>query len=177
VEGEARLADPARSGERQQPDAGRVQQVADRGELRLAAEERRGLRRQVVRPVAERRKRREIARERGMDELEEVLRPRKVLQSMLSQVAHAGLRRQPFPGQLGGERRQQHLASVGGRHDPGRAIHRGAVEVARSSLRFADVDPHPHAEGPGLAPGLGLERALRLESGVHRIAGGREGGQ
>ncbi len=87
LEGEASLPDPARAGQRQQPHAGRVQEIPDHAQLSLPAQELGRLRRQVVRPAAQRRERGEIASERGMDELEDALRLEEVLQPVLAQVA------------------------------------------------------------------------------------------
>ena len=50
-----------------------------------------------------------------------------------------------------------------GRHDPGRAVHGGAEEVAAPLLGLPAVDPHPHPQRAGLAPGLGDQAALRGE--------------
>jgi hypothetical protein len=87
LQSQTRLANPSGPGQRQQPDAVRVEQVANGAQLDLAAEELRRLRREVVGALAEGRERRQVALELGMRQLEDVLRLREVLEPVLAEVA------------------------------------------------------------------------------------------
>ena len=111
-----------------------------------------------------------------MDELEDPLRLREVLQPVVAQVTESRALGQALPGELGDERREQDLASVPGRHDPGRAIHGRAVVVAAPWLGLAGVHPDADPERPGLAPRLRGQHPLCLETRLYTIRSGWEDG-
>ena len=111
-----------------------------------------------------------------MDELEDVFRLKQVFQSVLAQIAEAGLSGQARLGERGGELGEQHLASVGGGHDASCTVHRRTEEVALSRKRLADMHPHPHAQGPGLTPGFVPQCTLCLQARLDAVCGGREDG-
>ena len=176
LESEPCLADPARAGERHQPHPGRFEQAPDRRELRLAPEELRCLRGQVVRAPTERLQRGKVARESGMHELKEVLGLEQVLEPVLAEVTEPCIRRQPLGREPGGEPRDQNLPAVRGGRDPGGPVHRRAEEIAAPRLGFACVDPHADPQGPGLVPRLVVQRPLGRETGLDAVRRGREHG-
>ena len=61
-------------------------------------------------------------------------------------------------------------------HDARRPVHGRAEEVARTLLSLARVDPHAHAQGPGLTPRLVSQRQLRLERALGCLGRRRENG-
>src|SRR5207302_3646028 len=97
---EARLAAPARSGQRDQADLGALQQRSDLVELPLASEKRCGGNRQVR--LVQRLQRREALRA----ELEEPLRSAQVLKPVQAEIAHLGA------GEVGRRLREEHLSAV-----------------------------------------------------------------
>jgi hypothetical protein len=111
-----------------------------------------------------------------MDELEDALGLGEILESVLAEVAQAGVRGQAGPCLLAGQLRQQDLASMCCRHDPSSPIHRRAEEVAGSPLRLSDVNSHAHAQRPGLTPGFVTQGELGLEAGVRAVRRRREDG-
>ena len=136
-------------------------------ELRVAADERGCLGREVVRPEVEGRQRRELGRQPRMGKLEEALRPPEVLQSMLPEVAQRGAVREPALDEAGGRLGQQDLAAVTGRHDPRRPVHRGPEEVPAARLDLAGVDPHPHPDRAPVRPRLREQPVLSGDRGRH----------
>ena len=104
-----------------------------------------------------------------MDELVQVLGAPEVAQVVLAEVEEAGAVREPLRGERPGGRREQHLAAVPGRHDPGGAVHGGAEVVAAPLLGLPAVDAHPHPQRAGLAPRLGDQAALRGEARRRRV--------
>ena len=115
TDGEPGLAAAAGTGERDEPDVGVVEALADRPELGVAADERGCLGREVVRPEVEGRQRQELSRQARMGELEEPLRPPEVLQSMLPEVAQRRAVREPA---LDEARRSRRTAGPGRRDRP-----------------------------------------------------------
>jgi hypothetical protein len=131
------------------------EQTADRGQLALAAEERRRRDRQVR--LVERLQPRELT----LAELPDPLRGAQVLEPVLPEVAEALASEQG-----GGRGRDEHLAAVPGSCDAGGAVHVGADVALLGQERRARVQAHPHRE---------LERLLRLARRGERAGGGREG--
>ena len=166
LEGEPGLSGAARPGERQQTCVVAREQLADLLELPRAADERIRLGREVGRPVAQRRQRREVGREALDDQLVEALRAGQVLEPMVAQVVHLEALVQQRPGGL----REQHLPAVRGRHHP-----RGVVDVqphvvAPDDARLAGVQAHPHPDLGVRRPGVLGERALALGGRSSRVA-------
>jgi hypothetical protein len=177
------LAGPTGSGQRDEADVVVVEALADRLELGVAADERRRLGREVVRPEVERGQRRELRRQVRVRDLEDALRPAQVLESMLTQVAQRDAARQPATDERGGRVRQQDLAAVTGRHDPRRPVDGGPEVVATARLGLARVDPDAdpdrarlrplRREEPALGGGRGADRLdRRLEDRHEPVAGG-----
>ncbi len=118
-----------------------------------------------------------------MGDLEEALRPAEVLQAMVAEVAKRGRRGKAAIDALGGRARQQDLAAVTDRHDPGRPVHGGPEVVPTARLGLAGVDPHPDADRARARPRLLEECPLggdrgghgtdrRVEDGHQTVAGG-----
>ena len=61
------------------------------------------------------------------------------------------------------------------RRDAGRAMDINAHVTRRTDLRLARVQAHAHAHADAVGPGLGGQRALRLDHGLEGIRGAREG--
>ena len=167
ADGEPGLAAAAGTGQRDEPDVLVVEALANRAELRIAADERGCLGRKVVRPEVEGRQRSELSRQPRMSKLEETLRPPEVLQSMFPEVAKRSAGREPTLDEAGGRLGQQDLAAVTGRHDPRRPVHRGPKEVAAARLHLAGVDPHPHPNRAPVRPRLREQPALSGDRGRH----------
>ena len=142
LQGQACLARTANARESQQPHIGFGQSLLDCTNLILAADERRRLRRQVVRTRVEGLERREVGAEIGSDDLKDALRPDQVLQASLAHVAQHDIRREMVADQLLGRQRQEDLAAVPGRHQPCGAVQGGAVVVAVAQVRHASVEGH-----------------------------------
>ncbi len=114
---EPRLADATRPEQGHEAHGGIGEEVADHPELRVTPHELRRLRRQVRGAVGQRRQRREVALEAGMGDLEDPFRLQQVLQPVLTEVDQRHLLRQSTIGEVGGARRDEHLAAVAGGGD------------------------------------------------------------
>jgi hypothetical protein len=147
-----RLAGPARSGQRQEP--GGPEQLARLGQLRLAADEARQLRRQVVRAAIQRADRRELGPLALDDELADPLRP-EILEPVLAQSAQpdAGRELVSHEGRRG--LGQEHLPTMTRRSNACRAVDVGPhVRTVAVEPSVARVDPHPDANGRIVRPAL-----------------------
>ena len=111
-----------------------------------------------------------------MDQLEHALRAAEVLEPELAEVAQAGAGREPVAGERGGRRRQQDLAAVTDRHEPGGAVDRRAEVVGAAPLGVARVERHPDVERAGLAPLGGGQGALGGEARGDALVRRREDG-
>ena len=134
-----------------------AQQADDLVELALAAEERR--RRDGEVRLVERLQAREI----GVAELEEALRRREVLESVLAEVAN-GLAADEVARRL----RQEDLPAVPGGGDARRAVDVDPDVALLGYDRLARVEPHAHADRPA------AERCLPIGGGRDRVGGARE---
>ncbi len=179
---EAALAHAAHAGDRHQTRG--LHRLGDRLALALAPHERREASRQVARHRVEGPQRREVAAEVGRGQLVQVLRAGDVGQTVLPEVEQAGALGEEVAHQLRRHQREQHLAAVAGRHDPGRSVHPRSVVVVAAGHRVSRVQPHPDPQlarllGPafrGQHP-LGGQRRLDpaqhgREHGVQTVAGG-----
>ena len=135
---QARLADPARAREGEQPHAADAQPVRDRahvvrrgrssGSATAAARSRR--------PAGRHRgQRREVRRQIADDELEQMLGAIEVLQPVLTEIPERDIGRQLVGDQLARGARDQHLPAVAGRADPRRAVDVQTDVVVQSRRR------------------------------------------
>jgi hypothetical protein len=161
LEGQARLAHPARTGQRNEPlarDAG-----GELFHLLGPADEAGALHGQVPGQLVQGPKRWELA---GA-ELPDKHGAAQVPQAMLAQIA-----KHQAGHELGRHPRDQHLPAVAGGHEPGGAVHRRAEVVAVALVDLAGVDPHPHADAVHVGQGR-LGRFGRR----HRVGGSPERGR
>ena len=171
LERQSRLARPARAGQRQQP--GRAEQGRGLGQLGVATDEGRQLRRQVVGVGVGCPRRRELGRQPVDDDLDQVDRRQQVLEAEGAQIPQhdAGWqvrRQQPARG-VGHE----DLAAMGHRRDARRLVdvdadHAAAAGRDSDALGFAGVEPHPHPDVGAVRPGLAVERPLAGDRGGQR---------
>ncbi len=172
LERQARLADPAGSGEREQ--ARRVEEQERGGQVVVAADERRQLGRQVVRLPVERADGREVGRHACHDQLRQAFRP-EVLEAVLAEVADRHVRGQRRRDQRAGRLGDQDLAAVARGGDA-----RGPVDLERRVVpargwgRLARVEPHPDADLGVGRPRMRRERALRRDGRRRGRAGAGE---
>ena len=172
LERQARLADPAGPGEREQ--ARRVEEQERGGQFVVAADERRQLGRQVVRLPVERADGREVGRHACHDQLRQAFRP-EVLEAVLAEVADRHVRGQRRRDQRAGRLGDQDLAAVARGGDA-----RGPVDLERRVVpargwgRLARVEPHPDADLGVGRPRMRRERALRRDGRRRGRAGAGE---
>ena len=169
---DAALAHAADAGDRHQP--GGEQGVGDGLPLDLPPDERRQLPGEVAGHRVQRTERGELVAQPGGDDLEDALRAREIGQPVLAEVEERDLVGQGVAHDLLGGVRHHHLFAVGGGHDPGGPVGRGAVVVAVAGDRVTGVEAHPHPQPARHGPRLGDERPLGGERGVEGVAGGDE---
>ena len=90
------------------------------------------------------------------------LRLLQILELVKPPILHGDPRRQ-HRHQLSGSARRHHLAAVGGRHQPRRAVDRRAEVVAVALVDLTGVDRHPDPDRQTGGPRLGPDRPLRLD--------------
>lgn len=134
-------------------------QPTGRGQLRTAAEERRGLQRKVVRQPVQRTQRREAARNAGRAELRDPLRPGQVAQLVHAQV----LQEAPVPelvgDEVGARTGHQHLSAVRQcPHSRAPAERLTGVAAVLADLRVPGVHRHPN-------------HRVRLRPGANQVQG------
>ena len=142
LEREAGLAHAAHPGEGHQP-RGR-KRGRDVGDLALATDETRALRRKVGGVRVQRPDRREVGGKAGVDHLEHPLGAVEVAQTVLPEVDQIDPGGEVVAHQLFGRVREEDLPTVAGRRDPRRFVHGRAVVVPRPYFRLARVQAHPH---------------------------------
>src|SRR6185369_17865512 len=103
-------------------------------EHRVAADERRRLGREVVRPAIEGRQGRKLRRQVPVGDLEEMLRPAEILQPVIAEIAERGGRRNTAVEAADGRTGEQDLAAVADRHDSGGPVDGGPEEIAATRL-------------------------------------------
>ena len=179
---QARLADAARPGQRQQPGprAGSVRSRAEQRrrprQLVSPTEERRRLGREVGQSTVERVERREGGGQAGGDQLGDALRPVEVPEAVLAEVQESHPLRQVVAGQLRRRQREEHLPAVPGVEQAGDAVQRLPEIVAAPRLGLAGVQRHPRPQRPDRAPVLGGQRPLRRHRRGDGLGGDGEGG-
>ena len=132
-----------------------AEQLAQLGDLGRAADDRRGRRGQHEPGPLERARRRELGGRALDHQLVERLRLGQVLQPVLAERAHAGMRHQR-PGRLG----EQDLAAVGSVGDPGRTVHVEADIALAGTPGDPAVDAHADAQLHAFGPGVLGDRPL-----------------
>ena len=143
-------------------------------ELRRPTHEGGQLTRQVVRPVLERAQGGELGRQVGCAGLEEALGVGEVLQPVVSEVPEHGIGERRPAQQVMGGRREEDLAPMAGRADPGRAMHVQAHDHLVRAQRLPGVDPHPGLEPDVLRPRMVPQPSLRGQGRGEGAAGRRE---
>ena len=163
LEGEPRLAGPAGSGEGHEPRG--LEQRAQLVELPLAADERRQLDGQVVRPRVERPDRREVLLQARDDELLDALRL-EVLEAVGAERPEPDAVGERPGREVGRGLGQEDLAAVPGRGHACCAMDVAAdIAAVRVELPEAPVDPRPDADLRVAGPRLrGERRAARPRS-------------
>ena len=148
----------------------------DQPQLALATHERGQLRREV-RPRRRGPERQRLVGEAGRDQLVDPLGPLDVAQAVLTPVHQRDARRQLAGHELVRRRRDEHLAAVPDREQPGDPVEGGPEVVPAARLDGAGVDGHPHAQRAGHGPLAGQERALPRQGGLDGPGRTREDGQ
>ena len=171
-EHQACLAGPTGSDQRDKPVTG--DKRLQIGQLAFSPDERGQLDGEVRPPGAERAERRELPRQVGHRDLEDLLGPIEVPKAVRPEVPELGSARQAVPGQDACHRRDQDLATVTDGEDAGRAVERRSEVVAVADLGGPRVDRHPDPELPDLAPVRVAQGALGIERGRDRGDGLRE---
>jgi hypothetical protein len=170
---EARLAAPARAGDRQDPS--RSQEPAQVGELLGAADEACQLHREVVRQILERRQRRVAARHLRVPQLEDPFGPPEVLQPVQAEVGECRAAGRAVTDEVDGRARDEHLAADADRAQPSATNDRGSEVVALvAEFDLARVDGHPHRDRRGIRPRLGLQSQLCVACCGERVRRERE---
>ena len=159
LERESGLAHPARAGQGQQNGLG--QPMARLVELRGTAHEAGQLTWQVVRPVLERAQGGELGRQVGCAAWNRRSGCGEVLQPVVPEVAEHGIGERRSAQQVVGGHREQHLAAVAGRADPGRAVHVHTHQHLVGAQWLPGVDAHPGLEADILRPRMVAQPSLR----------------
>jgi len=149
-------------------EAIRAQQTLDVHDFPLPPDEGCDRERQVRGDSDDRAKRRELAAQAWCRELVHMLGSIQVAQAMLALVDQLGHRREIVNGQGPRRIRDEHLAPVAERHQAGDPVEGRPEEVPVPDLGAAGVDCHAHAERPGFAPFVEVQRSLTLEGCLQR---------
>ena len=139
-----RLAQPADPGQREQ--SGSSQESLGILDFALAADKRRELLRQVVRRRFQRAQRRERLPKARMQQLVDSFRARESLEAHLTKVAERDPLVQPSDQPIRDRLREQHLATIGKRHDACRAVERRPQVVVAVPLGLPDVQAATDSE-------------------------------
>jgi hypothetical protein len=180
LQGEARLADAADTGQR---DGSRLpQRLGDLRHLAFTSDEGRELLGQVGRVRAQRAQRGELLGQLLVCDLEETFGVREVAQAVLAEVGEADAVDRGVAHEPQRRERAQDLTAVRHRHESRGAVRRRPVVVAVAQLGLARVDAHTDPQREPVGPRLARERELRVdrrrdrvvrrgEHGVHTVAG------
>ena len=139
--------------------------AAELVELPLPSDEAGELERQVV--AADALERREVARQVGMGELEQLLRALEVAQAVQAEVSQACTRRQVLAGELADGTGHEDLAVVRERANPSAPVERGPAPVG--GVRRAGVEGQSEPR-----PVLALHGALDVERAGEGVGRARE---
>ncbi len=174
LDGQSRLADPARAGERHEPDRVAPKQPRELVELGRATDQRRRRARQVVRCRVDRAQRREIGVEALRRHLVEPLGRRQVLEAMLAEVSQARAGRHRAADERSGRLRREDLAAMGRRHDPRRPMDVDTDVDAAGQLGVSGMDADADLDLGPSRPRFRRDRPLDLDRGRDGIAGSPE---
>ena len=175
LQGEAGLPAAAGSGQREQ--SGVLDQGMDLGEIRLAADERSELCRQVVGHLVDAPERTEHVGEVRVAHLEDLLGSAQVLESVRPQVPEVDLWGEGVGDHLGTCPAREHLAAMAQLADSCGADDRLAHVVLRvAQPRLAAVERHPHPDLDPGRPRLCEDRPLRGDRGGYRVGAALERG-
>jgi hypothetical protein len=175
VEGQAGLAGPAGAGEGEQP--GLAEEPHGLGGLVLPAHERGELGRQVARPGVQRPGGREVGRQPGDHQVVQAHGEVEVPQPVHPEVPQRHPGRDVALHQHPGGVRDDDLAAVRRRGDPGRPVHVDAAVVVPAEGPLAGVQAHPHPHRPPRRPVVGGQAPLGGHRGPDRGHRAGEGGE
>ena len=145
--------------------------------LVVATDEAGPLHRQVVDPGVQGAKRRELAGQVGVVQLEDALGTGQVLEPVHPQIAQAGALRQSLDRQVGRRLGQHRLAPMRHRHKPGRPVHRRTEIVAVALLHLAGMQAHPHPQDAPLRPTLTAQPSCASSAAPKPVASTVKGGR
>ncbi len=169
LERQARLAHAADSGQRHQPVG--PHRANDLGDFARAADERRRGNRKIPAPRIQRAQRGKVRLQVVGSNLEHVLDASEVAQPVLTQIDEVD---RVVLDQRRGQRADEDLATVTGRHDASRSVqHRPGVDTFTFDC-LTGVEAHPHGQLQVGLRSFACELALHLDRGVHRVARVRE---
>ena len=153
------LPHAAHSGEGHHPRV--VERSGNVCQLPLAADEARGLERQVARECVERSQRCEVMLEIVVTNLEHVFGPLEVAEAVLTEIQKRDVDER-VARELSGGVRHHDLTAVRNRHQARGAVGDGPEVVAVAELRGAAVQAHADLERTGRSPRLAAEGTLRV---------------
>ncbi len=110
-------------------------------------------------------------------QLEDPQRPAQVLEAMLAEVTERCVGWQIVSHQIARRLREQDLAPVAGRPDPGCAVDIHAHVAGRRDDRFARVETHPNADGHPTRPDVSGQCSLGVGGAGDRLLGAGERGE
>ena len=158
LEGQPGLARTPGAGQRQHSGPG--EELVEHGELGLASDEARELHRKVVRDIVECAKRGEVGFQVRVKDLEDVLGPSEVLETVRAEVLEADAVRQIVDDEVVHDLGEDDLTAVSRVSKAGGAVEGGPDIVALvSQLHFTGVDPDAEFKRSVGELSLDLERA------------------
>ena len=95
---------------------------------------------------------------------------------MTTEIDQVHERRKSLAHQIRSRLCAQHLPRIRHAHEPRSTIHRRAVIVAITQLRFTRMQAHPHPQRTRDLPHLGTQRELRHHRSIDPITSSRERG-
>ena len=145
--------------------------LAQPGQLVVATDEARELRRQVRRQGVEPTQRREVVDQTVRDELMHPLGTRQVAKPVVAEVLQQAVR---VAEHRRGRARHEDLSAVPDRHEPRRAVQCGTEIVTVTLDGLSRVDAHTDPQEDPARPAFGLQRSLPVHRGADRIGGATE---
>ncbi len=161
---EPRLPRSPRTGERD--DAARPRERHEVAKRPLPADEGREGFREAGCGRVQGSRRGELVRKVRDEQLEQAFGTWEVLQVMLPEVAEPDVLAERALRECARRVRHEHLAAVGGAHDPRGPVHVDPHVVAARDRHLAGVHTHPHLQGDVVGPGVVADRALGRDRGL-----------